>query len=366
MSSKPISIGLVGLSAKGSWASRSHFPYLLKSPHYKITALQNSSIASAKAAAEKYHLEDISAHDSITSLAADPNVSLIAISVKVPEHAALIEPALRARKDVFVEWPLAANLAEAEHLTKLAKEMGVRTMVGLQARHSPPILKAKQMIQAGKLGRILGTTMNATGMIFGPTVHEGFLYALPIEHGANLVTIPAGHAVDALCFVLGEFESLQAVLANQRPVLELVNEEGKMVREVEKTSHDYMAVVGKLQNGGVASVVYQGGMSKTEKNFYWEINGTEGDLVMEGPVGHVQMYQPSLKFVRKEEGAVLDVVEVEQADGFNFNVGKAWDAFAGVGNAEGGVTTFEDALVRHKMIEAIYKSDREGTRERYI
>jgi predicted dehydrogenase len=54
---------------------------------------------------------------------------------------------------------LARNLKEAEELTALAKEKGVRTMVGLQARQSPSILKAKEIVASGKLGKILGTTM---------------------------------------------------------------------------------------------------------------------------------------------------------------------------------------------------------------
>jgi predicted dehydrogenase len=77
----------------------------------------------------------------------------------VPQHYDLIRPALEAGKDVFSEWPLARNVAEAEELHQLAKEKGVRTMVGLQARQSPSIIKAKEIVASGKLGKILGTTM---------------------------------------------------------------------------------------------------------------------------------------------------------------------------------------------------------------
>ncbi|OCL04465.1 hypothetical protein AOQ84DRAFT_416225 [Glonium stellatum] len=219
------------------------------------------------------------------------------------------------------------------------------------------------MIDAGDLGDILGTTMNATGMIFGPTVHDYFMYALPIEHGANLITIPAGHAMDALCYVLGELSSLQATLANNRPVLPLVDAEGKEIRKVEKSAHDYMAVTGIIKRGGVASITYQGGVSNTGKDFYWEINGTKGSLVMEGPSGHIQMYQPTLKFASREQGAELEAVEVTEAKDFTYNIGSAYDAFAE--KSDGHVTTFEDALVRHRMIQAIYTSDMNGIRGTY-
>jgi predicted dehydrogenase len=289
---------------------------------------------------------------------------MVIVSVKVPEHAKLIEPALRAKKDAFCEWPLGRDLAEAERFAKLAREGNIKTMVGLQARQNPAIRKAKTMVAAGELGDILGTTMNATGLIFGPVTTEEFLYGNQIENGANLVTIPAGHAMDALCYVLGEFASLQATLANNRPVLSVIDATGKEIKKAEKTSHDYMAVIGKLKKGGVASVVYQGGNSNTGKAFYWEINGTKGSLVMEhGFSGHIQMFHPTIKFVSSEQGAEMKAVEVAEAKDFSYNVGNAYEAF--VGKNDGCVTTFEDAVVRHRMIEAIYKSDRDGTRESY-
>jgi predicted dehydrogenase len=142
-----------------SWASRSHLPYLQNNKLYKISALQNSSKAAAEAAVKEYKLDGVSTHDNPSAIASDPNVDIVAVSVNVPLHYEAIRSALEAGKDVFAEWPLARNVAEAEELVQLAKEKGVRNTVGLQARQSPSILKAKEIVSSGKLGRILGTTM---------------------------------------------------------------------------------------------------------------------------------------------------------------------------------------------------------------
>ena len=56
-------------------------------------------------------------------------------------HYGLTMPALKAKKDVFVEWPLGNDLAEAEELAALAKKQGVKTIVGLQARLNPAMVK---------------------------------------------------------------------------------------------------------------------------------------------------------------------------------------------------------------------------------
>ena len=58
-------------------------------------------------------------------------------------HKQLAMPALKAGKDVFVEWPLGNNLIEAEEMAALAKEKGLKTVVGLQARFRPALVKVR-------------------------------------------------------------------------------------------------------------------------------------------------------------------------------------------------------------------------------
>lgn len=206
------------------------------------------------------------------------------------------------------------------------------------------------------------------GLVYGPVITDYFLYMLPVEAGANLVTIPFGHAVDALCYVLGEIKDISAQLANHRPELQLVDDKGQPIRKVSKTAHDYISMNGRLANGGgLVDVTYAPAASRTGRDFVWEINGTEGTLLLEGPKqgGHMQMFQPTLKIATDSEE--LKEIEVEKAPDFSFNVGKAWDAWAGVGLDQGySATTFEDALLRHKMIDAIYRSAETGKRENYI
>ncbi|EMD94555.1 hypothetical protein COCC4DRAFT_180636 [Bipolaris maydis ATCC 48331] len=361
-------VGLIGLSAKGTWASQSHLPYFQKTSKYKITALQNSSRSAAEAAAKKYSLGGVSTHDSPTSIAQDPNVDIVAVSVNVPQHYDLIQPALEAGKDVFCEWPLARNAAQAEELVNLAKKKGVKTLVGLQARQSPSIIKAKEIVSSGKLGKILGTTMFGHGLVFGGKVITSQLYSLPIEAGANLLTIPFGHAVDALCYVLGsELQGILATLSNNFPEVVHVDEDGKPIEKLKKTAYDFVSITASLINGGGnVAVTYAPEQSRSGHNFYWQIVGSEGTLVLEGGMsGHVQMFQPSVKLAVGE--GELKEVEVEKADDFSFSVGKAWDAWAGIGTENGySTTTWEEALVRHKMIEAIYRSADKGTRENYV
>lgn len=289
-----------------------------------------------------------------------------------------MKPALLAGKDVFTEWPLARNLADAEEFVALAKEKNVRTLVGLQARQSPAIIKAKQFVEQGKLGKVLNTQMFGHGVGWGAVCPDFMLYSLDKDSGATLISIPFGHAVDALCFVLGEVESLNATTKNTIPEVLLLDSQFQPVKSVPKTAENWISMTGTLVSGGGVSVTYEGDFSRTGRNFYWEINGTEGSLVLTGSVGHVQTCEPTIEFVDKDSKRAT--IEVEKStitrDQFYmhpgdlaFNVGRAWDAWAGdKATAEKGtsVTTFEDALVRMKMLDAIYRSAEHGTRQSYL
>jgi predicted dehydrogenase len=197
----PIRVGIIGLGAKtgsfvpGVWAVQGHLPYLMSSPDYLITAVCNSSVSSAQASIEFHSLgSDVRAHGSPEAIANDPNVDLVVVTVRVGLHYALTKPALLAGKDVFVEWPLAANIAEVEELTQLARDKGVKTIVGLQARASPIVVKVRDLVQSGKLGKILSSTVVGSFSSFPNTVWlEGAEYYLDAQAGAGVFKIFFGH-----------------------------------------------------------------------------------------------------------------------------------------------------------------------------
>ncbi|KAL8685008.1 MAG: hypothetical protein Q9218_008023, partial [Villophora microphyllina] len=160
----PTRVGIIGLSAdQTAWATLAHVS-ALKSPSplskdFQLTALATSSPESAKAAAKAHGLPESKAYSNAEDIAKDPDVDLVVVSVKVPMHKQLTLPALHAKKDVFVEWPLGNGLAEAEEMAKLAKKQGVRNFVGLQARMQPAMVKAREIVASGVLGRITSTTI---------------------------------------------------------------------------------------------------------------------------------------------------------------------------------------------------------------
>jgi predicted dehydrogenase len=196
-----IKIALVGLSAsaKTSWASSAHLPYLLSprgQERYQIIALLNSSESAARAAIAEYKLDPTTkAYGDPHDLAKDDEVELVVVTTRVDVHYSTIKPALEAGKNAYVEWPLADNRHRARELAEIAARTGARTMVGIQGRVSPLAAKLKQVLDSRVIGPILNVRVDA----YTPTdprkpLKDGLAYFFDKKVGGNLVTIICGHS----------------------------------------------------------------------------------------------------------------------------------------------------------------------------
>jgi predicted dehydrogenase len=268
-----IGVGIVGLSARGGWAAGAHLPALRSLDGYELRGVSASSAESAAAAGEKYGVPLRFA--GAAELAAHESIDLVVVAVKVPQHQELVQAALAAGKMVYCEWPLGRNLAEAEYMAALAAARGVRTAIGLQARSAPVFRYLNDLIRDGYIGEVLSTSVVASGVNWGASFRAGAEYMLDGVNGATMLTVPVAHTLDLLTFVLGDFSHLTATLASRRT--EARNRETGEVKPMSVA--DQVVIGGTLTGGAVASVHFRGGISRGTK-FLWEINGTDGDLVI--------------------------------------------------------------------------------------
>lgn len=189
-------------------------PYLQASPLFEIVALCNSSEKSAKAAVEKYKLpSNTKTYGSPEELAKDPDVDLVVCNTRVDRHHKVMMPVLRAGKNAYVEWPLGANLSQAEEMLDAAEKSGSKTIVGLQARNSPVTLKIKQLVDEGAIGELLSSEMTVyTGYLGSDTEPPGIDYLAKKEVGGNVFTIPFAHMADPAFFATGRLKDVSALL----------------------------------------------------------------------------------------------------------------------------------------------------------
>ena len=84
----------------------------------------------------------------------DATIQGVVIATPAETHAALVREALLAGKDVLVEKPLCLSVEEGRTLVELARERQRILMVGHLLWYHPAMLKLKQLIAEGELGRL--------------------------------------------------------------------------------------------------------------------------------------------------------------------------------------------------------------------
>src|SRR2546429_3450100 len=152
-----LGVGIVGVSPVRGWAATAHIPALRALPNYEIRALSARNAESARAAGDAFGVSAVySDHE---QLVAQPDIDVVAVTVKAPHHRELVSAALAAGKAVYCEWPLGRDLDDTRAMAVLAAERGVRTGVGLQARPAPAIEFVQELLSVGYVGQVLSNAM---------------------------------------------------------------------------------------------------------------------------------------------------------------------------------------------------------------
>ena len=131
---------------------------------------------------------------------------------------------------------------------------------------------------------------------------------------------------------------------------------------------DQVGVTGLLEGGAALAIHYRGGRSRGT-NLLWEINGTEGDLQVTAVGGQAQIFELTVRGGKGAQSS-LEVLPVppqyrfSPLQGPGTNVAQAYAHFAR-DYREGThlCPTFDDAVTRHRMLDAIEKAAASGERQ---
>lgn len=354
-----VRVGLVGADASGSgWGSVAHVPALRAADGIELAAVCTSRPESAAAAGEAYGVRSF--HD-VRDLAAQPDIDVVSVVVRVPKHRELVMAALEGGKHVFSEWPLGANLAEAEEMVTVANTAGVVTAVGLQGRHDPSLTYIKQLHSDGWLGRVIA--VNVTMMGGGALEHRSADAWMGVNaNGANFLTIVGGHTIDAVAHCLSPFAELSASVATLVPDWYLTD----TGETIEVDAPDNVAVNGVLEGGAIVSL-QAGSVPFNASGWRMEIYGTEGTIIA-STSGLPQITPITLTGARGtdllQELAVPDHVRGSGRfpGGPPGNVGRAYQHMAQTIRAGRSFSPdFAHARRVHKLLDLIQQSSDEGT-----
>ena len=353
-------VGIVGANAEGQgWAPLSHFPALAQLPDFEIAAVCTAHADTAAAAARKYGVGR--AFDDYKLMFREPDIDLVSVVVKAPSHHEVVMAALGAGKNVYCEWPLGANLAEAEEMAALARASGVKAVVGLQARCDPAIRYLRELIADGYVGDVVAVSMSMfTGGVLERTSSR--LWDRDRTKGISALTVRGIHTMDAMCYCVGEFAEVSARVATQVRQWR-VTDTGAMV---DVDAPDNVTVTGVLEGGAlvsvhVATVPHQG------SGWRMEIYGREGTIIATSK-GSPQRDANQLR--GGQRGAALEVLPIpahftempaSTPPGPPLNVGHLYLRMAKAIRTGCAVEPdFDLAVRRHRLIDAIQQASDEG------
>ena len=352
MAAEKLRLGLIGANAHLGWAPRSHLPAAVASPDFALTAVCTTRPESAEEAARLYGAPR--AFADWRDLLADPDIDAVAVVLRVPSHYEPTMAALAAGKHTYTEWPLSQTTAQAVAMADLAQAQGVVNMVGLQARAAPAIQYLKERVADGYVGQVLSCHLSLVrGRAQERPSHR--TWQRDNELGAHTLTIAAGHSLDALRFVVGDFGSVAAVVSTQTKEW-LETDTG---RRLPVTAPDNVLVSGRLHGGGVVSA-HIASNPWAGSGLRLEIYGTDGTLTAtaaDSPqLSELTVYGTPARGDLQPLAipARLTLVPEAMPRGEPFNVGQMYSEFGqAIREGRPAQPDFATAVELHRLIDAI-------------
>jgi predicted dehydrogenase/threonine dehydrogenase-like Zn-dependent dehydrogenase len=187
---KPV-IGVIGA---GIFATSTLLPNLAKIDGIKLKGLSAASGISCESVAKKYGFEYCTSdyHKIMT----DPKINCVIAATRNSLHAPLVIEALKNKKAILVEKPLALTEEELQEITDTWQEHGGHVMVGFNRRYSELGVKLKDFFKGRTQPMVAFYRVNAESI---PNDH--WIYD-PSEGGGRIIT-ECCHFIDFMQYVIG-------------------------------------------------------------------------------------------------------------------------------------------------------------------
>ncbi len=188
-------------------------------------------------------------------------------------HKDAVISALKAGKHVYCEKPLTTNYADAQEILSLLDDRSLITQMTFQNRFLPAVMRAHQLIEEGRLGRIL--SFHAAYLHSGsvdPNKPIGWKHDDELGGGGVLFDL-GSHVLDMVYYLVGEYESIIAsnrVLYPKRPTAE-----GRMIPI---TAEDQSLMMVKMKNQSTGIIEISKIATGTNDELLFSIYGDKGAL----------------------------------------------------------------------------------------
>jgi predicted dehydrogenase len=257
-----------GVIGAGGIALRRTIPEAVRdADNIELVSVMDVDPSRARQVAEKFGVPHWCATEA-ELLARDLDAVYIATPQNV--HARQVAQAAQAGKHILCEKPIAISLAEVDQMQGAIQKAGVKFMLGFCMRYNVYNKQARELVQAGALGRMVMGRAQLT--CWYPPIPGAWRQDVSISHGGSLIDMGT-HCLDLLEWIQGtrivEVAGFQDRLTHAYPT------------EIEDTS----TVVVRFANGAHGIVDNYFNLPDAAAQNALELHGTRGSLLAVGTIG---------------------------------------------------------------------------------
>jgi len=336
-----------GVIGAAGIADRRTLPGMMLANNAELVAVMEVNMELAERIRAKYNAKR--AYDNVDDLLNDKEVEAVYIASPVVFHKEQAIKAAKARKHILIEKPVALTSKEGEEVLEVCKKEGVLIAAGLMMRYHAYHQKMKEIIESGKLGKIVSCRGQFT--CWYPDIPGAWRQQKSTSGGGALMDMGV-HAIDLIQYISGGKATKVAGLIGTQT----------FNYEVE----DSASVIFELDNGAFCYVDSNFNIPDAAAKCRLEIYGTRGSMLAEGTLGQVEggkldvlLSDDSLGYDAQQDRVDVSPMEIKVEFGNMYT--KEIESFCNsILNGAKIEVPIEDALQVQKVIEAAYESSETG------
>ncbi|HZY10268.1 MAG TPA: Gfo/Idh/MocA family oxidoreductase [Bacteroidota bacterium] len=323
-------LGIVGLG----WVSQVfHLPLLKKFDDVEIVAVCDRDKSRVKMIAERFgiarHFHDYQ------QMLSQVEMDAIDVCTSTDAHLPITIAALEAGKNVFVEKPIARHHSEAVQMADAAKQHKRHLMVGMNNRFRPDTMILKSFIENGELGKIFYVK---AGWVKKLAKNNPWITQKDKSGGG--VFLDLGIVMLDLVLWMLDFPPVERVSA-------------KMYRHKTKNVEDSSIVFIEMKYGIAVIIEVSWSLHAVQDSFYAEFYGSEGSAMINPLRIHKQLHGNLVNVTPAKSETPINLFKKSYESELKHFVGAA----RGLHTV---ISTGEEAVLRMKIVEAIYRSAQKG------
>lgn len=197
-----------GIIGSGQISNDKMAPAIAEAKGSHLVALFSRSEEKAKTFIQKHKLKRY--YTNFEKFLADQEIQAVYVATPPSLHCQQTIRAAEQGKHVFCEKPMAMTISECQKMIQTCQNNKVKLMIGFNLRFNSCFLKAKELIEEGKIGKIVLARVQGS-FFFPPDL--SWRQNSSLAGGGPLMDMGI-HSIDLLRFLLGETEEVAAFIGN--------------------------------------------------------------------------------------------------------------------------------------------------------